>query len=156
MKRELTLFICLGLVATFTALAQMTEDDFLGSGPALLPGPVDDLDLGGSQEAQVKEIIKANKPGLDAAMLDLLKARKALSAAIELDQRNSVTVQTRATAVGQSLAHFLETLILETLNKVKTEVSTVLTAEQRHQAAEHKAAADRRIEKLIQRLSAKS
>jgi Spy/CpxP family protein refolding chaperone len=151
MKRELTLFICLGLVATFTALAQMTEDDFLGSAPALLPGPVDDLDLAGSQEAQVKEIIKANKPGLDAAMLDLLKARKALSAAIELDQRDSVTVQTRATAVGQSLAHFLETL-----NKVKTEVSTVLTAEQRHQAAEHKAAADRRIEKLIQRLSAES
>ena len=127
-----------GIVALAGALAiaQAVHHVHMGMGEGFGPSPehivqfmTDSLDLTASQQAQAKAILEKEKPNFEPLMQQLAAGHKQMRALEESTTFDEAAVRSLATQHAQTM-----TELIVTKARVKSELYSILTSEQRAKA----------------------
>jgi Spy/CpxP family protein refolding chaperone len=132
-----------------------------GFGPGGFPGfpppepglggglPLQELDLTPAQEQQIKQILGANQSALRSAELAVLKAQKTLEDTVAADPSDQTAIGADAAALGSALGQ-----LAVARAGVESQVSAILTTDQKQKLAQERQRSGDRLNRLIERLSA--
>jgi Spy/CpxP family protein refolding chaperone len=109
------------------------------------------LNLTDAQKQQVHQIFDSNKVAFHTGMLNVLKAKQALQAAVDSNPDNQTNIQTLATNAANA-----EAAVTVQRIAVRAQVIKILTADQKTQLTQLEAKRQAHLQKFIDHLSGTS
>jgi Spy/CpxP family protein refolding chaperone len=106
------------------------------------------LNLTDAQRQQVHQLMQSNQPSTKGLMLNLLNAEKALQDAIAKNPTDEATIRSLSATVGSA-----KTELTVQRAKFRSEIASVLSAEQKQQLAQWDQKRESRLQKRIDRLN---